>query len=98
MKDKETHRSKGFAFVLFLDRDSAQKCIRALNGVQVWVSCLNENAMLHLSAEVRFQRESCRLNKQTLVADVWPKVELQHCEGQWQSSRIYQTKGVQGQI
>ena len=31
MKDKVTHRSKGVAFVLFLERDSAYQCIRALN-------------------------------------------------------------------
>ena len=35
VKDKITHRSKGVAFVLFLERESAYKCIRALNGTQV---------------------------------------------------------------
>ncbi|XP_015927206.1 zinc finger CCHC-type and RNA-binding motif-containing protein 1 [Parasteatoda tepidariorum] len=31
VKDKETHKSKGVAFVLFLDKESAYKCVRALN-------------------------------------------------------------------
>lgn len=31
VKDKETHKSTGVAFVLFLEKESAQKCIRALN-------------------------------------------------------------------
>ncbi|KFM69858.1 Zinc finger CCHC-type and RNA-binding motif-containing protein 1, partial [Stegodyphus mimosarum] len=31
VKDKETHKSTGVAFVLFLDKESAHKCVRALN-------------------------------------------------------------------
>lgn len=31
VKDKQTRRSKGVAFVLFLDRESAHNCARALN-------------------------------------------------------------------
>ncbi|XP_054713557.1 zinc finger CCHC-type and RNA-binding motif-containing protein 1-like [Uloborus diversus] len=31
VKDKETHQSRGVAFVLFLERESAFKCVRALN-------------------------------------------------------------------
>jgi len=34
VKDKQTHRSKGVAFVLFLDKESALKCVRALNRQQ----------------------------------------------------------------
>ena len=35
VKDKDTHRSKGVAFVLFLDRDGAQNCVRSLDNTQV---------------------------------------------------------------
>ncbi|XP_070803029.1 zinc finger CCHC-type and RNA-binding motif-containing protein 1 isoform X2 [Pituophis catenifer annectens] len=34
MKDKDTRRSKGVAFILFLDKESAQNCSRALNNKQ----------------------------------------------------------------
>ncbi|KAJ3612067.1 hypothetical protein NHX12_020344 [Muraenolepis orangiensis] len=36
VKDKETRQSKGVAFVLFLDKDSAQSCARALNNKQLF--------------------------------------------------------------
>ena len=35
MSDPETRRSKGVAFVLFLERDSAYKAARALNNTEV---------------------------------------------------------------
>lgn len=31
VKDRETHKSKGLAFVLFLEKESAHTCVRALN-------------------------------------------------------------------
>uniref|UniRef100_A0A3B4XHF8 Zinc finger CCHC-type and RNA-binding motif-containing protein 1 n=1 Tax=Seriola lalandi dorsalis TaxID=1841481 RepID=A0A3B4XHF8_SERLL len=36
VKDKETRQSKGVAFVLFLDRESAHNCARAINNKQVF--------------------------------------------------------------
>ncbi|XP_061922549.1 zinc finger CCHC-type and RNA-binding motif-containing protein 1 [Entelurus aequoreus] len=36
VKDKDTHRSKGVAFVLFLDRESAHNCARAVNNKQLF--------------------------------------------------------------
>lgn len=36
LKDKETRRSKGVAFVLFLDKEGAQNCSRALNNKQLF--------------------------------------------------------------
>ncbi|XP_029472648.1 zinc finger CCHC-type and RNA-binding motif-containing protein 1 [Rhinatrema bivittatum] len=36
MKDKDTRKSKGVAFVLFLDKESAQNCVRALNNKQLF--------------------------------------------------------------
>ncbi|XP_051911930.1 zinc finger CCHC-type and RNA-binding motif-containing protein 1 [Hippocampus zosterae] len=36
VKDKDTHKSKGVAFVLFLDRDSAHNCARAVNNKQLF--------------------------------------------------------------
>ena len=35
MKDKDTRKSKGVAFILFLDKDSALNCTRAINNKQV---------------------------------------------------------------
>uniref|UniRef100_H3DMD0 Zinc finger CCHC-type and RNA-binding motif-containing protein 1 n=1 Tax=Tetraodon nigroviridis TaxID=99883 RepID=H3DMD0_TETNG len=36
VKDKDTRRSKGVAFVLFLDRESARNCVRAVNNKQLF--------------------------------------------------------------
>ncbi|XP_023579374.1 zinc finger CCHC-type and RNA-binding motif-containing protein 1 [Octodon degus] len=36
MKDKDTRKSKGVAFILFLDKDSAQSCTRAINNKQLF--------------------------------------------------------------
>ncbi|CAL8386358.1 unnamed protein product [Gadus morhua 'NCC'] len=36
VKDKETRQSKGVAFVLFLDKESAQNCSRALNNKELF--------------------------------------------------------------
>uniref|UniRef100_A0A8D0GSC5 Zinc finger CCHC-type and RNA binding motif containing 1 n=1 Tax=Sphenodon punctatus TaxID=8508 RepID=A0A8D0GSC5_SPHPU len=36
MKDKDTRRSKGVAFILFLDKESPQNCSRALNNKQLF--------------------------------------------------------------
>ncbi|XP_070848567.1 zinc finger CCHC-type and RNA-binding motif-containing protein 1 [Chaetodon trifascialis] len=36
VKDKNTRQSKGVAFVLFLDRDSAHNCARAVNNKQLF--------------------------------------------------------------
>ncbi|XP_070611671.1 zinc finger CCHC-type and RNA-binding motif-containing protein 1 isoform X2 [Erythrolamprus reginae] len=36
MKDKDTRRSKGVAFILFLDKESAQNCSRTLNNKQLF--------------------------------------------------------------
>ncbi|KAK7484114.1 hypothetical protein BaRGS_00024603 [Batillaria attramentaria] len=41
MKDRETRRSKGVAFVLFLDRDSANKSVRALHKTQMFDRTIN---------------------------------------------------------
>ncbi|XP_070939648.1 zinc finger CCHC-type and RNA-binding motif-containing protein 1 [Macaca nemestrina] len=36
MKDKDTRKSKGVTFILFLDKDSAQNCTRAINNKQLF--------------------------------------------------------------
>lgn len=41
MKDKDSRRSKGVAFVLFLDRESAHNCVRAVNNKQVSIIYTN---------------------------------------------------------
>ena len=37
LKDKDTRESKGVAFVLFLDRQTAQKAVAAVNRKQVLI-------------------------------------------------------------
>ncbi|XP_055965401.1 zinc finger CCHC-type and RNA-binding motif-containing protein 1-like [Sorex fumeus] len=36
MKDKDTRKHKGVAFILFLDKDSAQNCTRSINNKQLF--------------------------------------------------------------
>ncbi|XP_036766752.2 zinc finger CCHC-type and RNA-binding motif-containing protein 1-like [Manis pentadactyla] len=36
MKDKDTRKSKGVTFILFLDKDSAQNCTKAINNKQLF--------------------------------------------------------------
>ncbi|KAM9845639.1 zinc finger CCHC-type and RNA-binding motif-containing protein 1 isoform 1-T2 [Aulostomus maculatus] len=36
VKDKDTHKSKGVAFILFLDRESAHNCARSVNNKQLF--------------------------------------------------------------
>ncbi|XP_075456207.1 zinc finger CCHC-type and RNA-binding motif-containing protein 1 [Ascaphus truei] len=36
LKDKDSRRSKGVAFVLYLDKEPAQNCVRALNNKQLF--------------------------------------------------------------
>ena len=51
VKDKITHRSKGVAFVLFLERESAYKCIRALNGTQVFKGLFTVTGSVRVSVD-----------------------------------------------
>lgn len=41
MKDKESRRSRGVAFVLYLDRDSAHRAVRALHKTQMFERTIN---------------------------------------------------------
>ena len=45
LKDKETRESKGVAFVLFLDRQMAQKAVAAINKKQVHVLLIRQNML-----------------------------------------------------
>lgn len=36
VKDKQTRKSKGVAFILFLNKDDAKKCVSAVNGQQMF--------------------------------------------------------------
>ena len=45
LKDKETRESKGVAFVLFLDRQMAQKAVAAINKKQVHVLLIRQNIL-----------------------------------------------------
>jgi U11/U12 small nuclear ribonucleoprotein 31 kDa protein len=48
VKDKDTHRSKGVAFVLYLDRESAHKCIQSLNLTEVSFKYINAVSLLQI--------------------------------------------------
>lgn len=48
MKDKDTRQSKGVAFVLFLDRESAHNCARAVNNKQVGLFHIKTTRLLML--------------------------------------------------
>lgn len=46
MKDKESRRSKGVAFVLYIERESAFKCVHSLNKTQVSVAACGRMTLL----------------------------------------------------
>ena len=49
MKDKVSRESKGVAFILFLDRDSAQKAVTAINQKQVLIlNFWHDSLLFHL--------------------------------------------------
>ena len=52
LRDKETRESKGVAFVLFLDRQTAQKAVAAVNKKQVF----NGHDTLHQTKYFRWPR------------------------------------------
>ena len=43
VKDKITRKSKGVAFVLFLQKNSAHQAVRALNNTQVSLICISHS-------------------------------------------------------
>ncbi|KDR18554.1 zinc finger CCHC-type and RNA-binding motif-containing protein 1-like isoform X2 [Zootermopsis nevadensis] len=56
MKDKITRRSKGVAFVLFLKREDAQSCAKAINGRQMFGRTLRSNLAIDNGRSVEFIR------------------------------------------
>ncbi|XP_068132658.1 zinc finger CCHC-type and RNA-binding motif-containing protein 1 [Hyperolius riggenbachi] len=56
VKDKETRRSKGVAFVLFLDKDGAQNCTRALNNKQLFGRMLKASIAIDNGRAAEFIR------------------------------------------
>ena len=54
MKDKDTRRSKGVAFILFLDKDSAQNCTRAINNKQLFGRVIKASIAIDNGREAEF--------------------------------------------
>lgn len=64
VKDKDTRQSKGVAFVLFLDRESAHNCARAVNNKQVSLFHIlhgsEHKSQLHINlSELKISIPSC---------------------------------------
>ncbi|KAF4017966.1 hypothetical protein G4228_009525 [Cervus hanglu yarkandensis] len=60
MKDKDTRRSKGVAFILFLDKDSAQNCTRAINNKQLFGRVIKASIAIDNGRAAEFiRRRNC---------------------------------------
>ena len=55
VKDKESRRSKGVAFVLYIDRESAFKCVHSLNKTQVILLLLHVALLFSVVAFFKYQ-------------------------------------------
>lgn len=56
VKDKDTRRSKGVAFVLFLERESAHNCARAINNKQLFGRTVKANIAIDNGRATEFIR------------------------------------------
>nr|DBA31184.1 TPA: hypothetical protein GDO54_007078 [Pyxicephalus adspersus] len=56
LKDKETRKSKGVAFVLFLDKEGAQNCTRSLNNKQLFGRVLKASIAIDNGRAAEFIR------------------------------------------
>ncbi|XP_073429356.1 zinc finger CCHC-type and RNA-binding motif-containing protein 1 isoform X2 [Dendrobates tinctorius] len=56
LKDKESRRSRGVAFVLFLDKEPAQNCVRALNNKQLFGRVLRASIAIDNGRAAEFIR------------------------------------------
>lgn len=56
MKDKVTRKSKGVAFVLFLKREDAQTCAKAINGREMFGRTLRSNLAIDNGRSAEFIR------------------------------------------
>ncbi|XP_043943386.1 zinc finger CCHC-type and RNA-binding motif-containing protein 1 [Protopterus annectens] len=63
LKDKETRRSKGVAFVLFLNKESAQNCARALNNKQLFGRVLKASIAIDNGRAAEFIRRRNYMDK-----------------------------------
>ena len=78
MKDKDTRRSKGVAFILFLDKDSAQNCTRAINNKQLFGRVIKASIAIDNGREAEFiQRWNCFDKSKCLR--MWGKWTLKLC-------------------
>ncbi|NXX18435.1 ZCRB1 protein, partial [Podargus strigoides] len=56
MKDKNTRKSKGVAFVLFLDKEPAQNCSRALNNKHLFERAIKASIAINNGRAAEFIR------------------------------------------
>nr|XP_045011427.1 zinc finger CCHC-type and RNA-binding motif-containing protein 1-like [Jaculus jaculus] len=56
MKDKDTRKNKGVAFILFLDKDSAQNCTRAINNKQLFGRVIKASIAINNGRAAEFIR------------------------------------------
>lgn len=55
MKDRQTRKSKGVAFILYLHRDDALKCVQSTNQQKV-------EQFLNLIGNIKKKKETIQLN------------------------------------
>ncbi|KAM8739698.1 zinc finger CCHC-type and RNA-binding motif-containing protein 1 [Acanthopagrus latus] len=63
VKDKDTRQSKGVAFVLFLDRESAHNCVRAVNNKQLFGRTLKASIAVDNGRATEFIRRRDYVDK-----------------------------------
>uniref|UniRef100_M3XP96 Zinc finger CCHC-type and RNA-binding motif-containing protein 1 n=1 Tax=Mustela putorius furo TaxID=9669 RepID=M3XP96_MUSPF len=63
MKDKDTRKSKGVAFILFLDKDSAQNCTRAINNKQLFGRVIKASIAIDNGRAAEFIRRRSYFDK-----------------------------------
>uniref|UniRef100_H0XU53 Zinc finger CCHC-type and RNA-binding motif-containing protein 1 n=1 Tax=Otolemur garnettii TaxID=30611 RepID=H0XU53_OTOGA len=83
MKDKNTRKSKGVAFILFLDKDSAQNCTRAINNSYLVESIAIDNgrAAEFIRRRNYFDKSKCyECGKRGHLSYACPKNMLRECE------------------
>ncbi|KAI5158716.1 Zinc Finger Cchc-Type And Rna-Binding Motif-Containing Protein 1 [Manis pentadactyla] len=63
MKDKDTRKSKGVAFILFLDKDSAQNCTKAINNKQLFGRVIRASIAIDNGRAAEFIRRRSYFDK-----------------------------------
>ncbi|EHB16139.1 Zinc finger CCHC-type and RNA-binding motif-containing protein 1 [Heterocephalus glaber] len=78
MKDKDTRKSKGVAFILFLDKDSAQNCTRAINNKQLFGRVIKASIAIDNGRAAEFIRRRNYFDKSKCYECGQAKIEEQN--------------------